>query len=176
MKVIIILMLVFMPIQVLADFLLKLEFKYKKLEGHYVTMYYTIDSMQELETLLKNLDTLSERKVLESFGLPLSTDNYNQENCIIPDGVKNDYKKIFKNQCQTIKVENSSIYLSVKFVNATFDLCTFPLFTKYWGSYDVNFKNAGILVSNAKKVRWKKSDKTYLNIIECKLQLLAQGA
>ncbi|WP_276133392.1 hypothetical protein [Polluticoccus soli] len=150
-----------------ADYLLRVDFANNLWVGHWVIMYYAANDLNQLYNKLHSIDTINERKILAAIGLPLDKDNDSQENCVVPKSVKFNYDKLLsKRPSKKITYKTKEIFFQIKLLSCDYNLCTFPLDSKYWASYDVNFKEAGVLITKPSINSWTKEEKRFLSKLQ----------
>lgn len=112
--------------------------------GYGVEMYYLSEDVNEIINKAKNMTVFNEREVHKVFGLPLVEPQFSLGKCVQRDTLQISNHKLLMN-CRKMHLLNGnfhlSIYVSLVFVN----YCVFILHNKYWGSYDVNFREAAVI-------------------------------
>ncbi|OSZ78498.1 hypothetical protein CAP35_09670 [Chitinophagaceae bacterium IBVUCB1] len=165
-KVILPVLLMIISLSAKAGYLVQLNFAYNLWEGHWLTMYYSANNLHDLYSRLQTIDTITERKILAAIGTPLHERNQSEENCVVPNSIKVNYEKLFNKQSvRKVTHQTKEIFLEIKILNCDYQLCTFPLTNKYWGSYDVSFKEAGVIISEIEYNNWTNDDRYILKKI-----------
>lgn len=154
-----------------SQILIKVNFKNNSFEGHGIEMYYTINNIQTLDSLLCKLKVNNERKFLNSFGLPIS--EFADGNCIEKDNYFTDVEELLKSD-KSYKMQylSNNYDLAIFIVKAKYNVCTYDLKFSGWGSYNGNFRKAGIIIEKPVFYEFSESEHKIINKIEKRITKL----
>ncbi len=164
-RILFIILFILLSFKGVSKVLISLELNYKYEIGHSVSMFYSCESISEIQTYISQLDTFSERAILKSFGLPLLDFSLSDSHCILLDSNKQlNFCSLFKNRFSTnLKINSRQFTLKIKLLKANYTNCIFQATTKYWASYDVNFPNVAVLISTPKIFKFTNAELKEIN-------------
>ncbi|QTY27308.1 hypothetical protein [Flavobacterium sp. CS20] len=136
-----------------------------KREGYGVEMFYLFEDKNDFKKSVSKLNSITEREILNAFDMPLVEPNESLGKCQDIDTLqKRNIDFLRKSRKTKIEKRNIKILISVSPVSV--DYCEFILTNKYWGSYDVNFKKATVIIANKNKGCSKRISKSYMKEIK----------
>jgi hypothetical protein len=140
---------------------------------HTVVMYYQSDELMTILAKVDSIKALDEKTFLKLWGLPLIDAGYildincDRENSIVEEAELNN---LFKKKCFRKNVKTKNFDLKLDFVKLKADVCQFYLTSKYWASYEVYFKNAGVIYFPLRQERLNRNNKDRIKLICDKLK------
>lgn len=144
--------------------LMKFNIEDSEKQGYNVSMIYAIQSITHLENSLNEIINNSERELLKHFNRPIVEFGDGAEDCEKIKHVSYDDKMLFKKN-RKVRLEWGSKIITIIISNSyNYEVCAFPLRNKYWGSYDVSYKEACTITNLERKCR-KRVDKSSMNRI-----------
>jgi hypothetical protein len=149
----------------------------ERLLGYGARMHYILGD--NVVDSINVIDTFSEYNILNVWGLPLM-ENYGAiENCMKLDTIRFDLFKFFaENQKHSKAIEKKYGYYNVKirFLKISeYNYCRTLLNRKYWGSYDVWFKEAGLFTTIPKVLEMDTNNEKLLAQISSALDEIKAG-
>ncbi|MBV6484515.1 MAG: hypothetical protein KFKLKKLM_01021 [Flavobacteriales bacterium] len=133
--------------------------------GYGAEMFYLFDDKTDFKKSILKINSITEREILNAFDMPLVEPNESLGECQNRDNLKkSNIDFLRKVRKAKIKRGNTQILISVSLVSVEY--CEFILTNKFWGSYDVNFKKAAVIIANKDKSCSKRISKSYINEIQ----------
>lgn len=133
--------------------------------GYGVEMFYLFEDKNDFKESISKINSVSEREVLNAFKIPLVEPKESLGRCRNIDTLRKSNIDFFRKK-RTIKIEKGNTIILISVSPISVDYCEFALTNKYWGSYDVNFKKAAVIIANRNKGCGKRIPKSYMKEIQ----------
>lgn len=140
------------------DTIVKLLMIDKTKVGHSVEMFFIADDFSKIKTKIIEMESPSEREIINLFGIPLIDPNTATGECESSDTLNQQNQFLLRHK-KKATLEKGNYIIELYFSAVKIDYCIFVLHGKYWGSYDVAFKRAAVVTSYASAGRLSKNDK-----------------
>lgn len=136
-----------------------------KRDGYGVEMFYLFEDKNDFKKSISKMNSITEREILNAFDIPLVEPNESLGKCQDIDTLKKSNID-FLRKSRKIKIEKRNIKILISVSPISVDYCEFILANKYWGSYDVNFKKAAVIIASKNKGCSKRISKCYMKEIK----------
>ncbi|HEY1056465.1 MAG TPA: hypothetical protein VGE24_15070 [Emticicia sp.] len=168
-KVVVLLLFVFVGFALNAQMLVRVSISRPDLVGYGATMYYVLnDSVCEK---VSQMETLTERSILELWGLPLMDNKLVMGECRAVDSISLELENLFFNP-YSYKIDRKvgEYDFLLTFIQiANLEYCVSKLTGRYWASYAGRFEKGGLLTLVPEIVEIESTNKVYIDKINCSL-------
>lgn len=145
--------------------IVKIVIEDTKRDGYGVEMFYLFEDKNDFKKSISKINSITEREILNAFDIPLVEPNESLGKCQDIDTLQKRNIDFLRKRRKT-KIENGDTKILISISPISVDYCEFILTNKYWGSYDVNFKKAAVIINNKNKDCSKKISKSYMREIK----------
>jgi len=132
--------------------LMKVEMENNFKSGYGLEMYFVFNNLDELKSSVSSISHFTERAILNAFDYPLVEPGLSLGICDSLDNIRK-RNSDFIQKYRSISLEKNELKVSISISSAFVEYCVFDLPNKFWGSYDVSFKKAAVIVAYRKVLR-----------------------